>query len=143
MASLRQAGIRLAPGASEAQVAEATATLTRLRDSGLTCDNIVSRANQTPGVVGSELGEANVADLTSPFQEIARSAAVGSVSTPQRSEQGLHLVAMCGRRSASDQIPSREDIERELGSQQLNMLARRYIRDLRNAATIEAPNSDT
>lgn len=143
LANLRQAGIRLAPGSSEAQVAEATETLNRLRASGLSCDNIVERANQTPGVVGSELGEANVADLAAPFQEIARSAPVGSVSEPLRSEQGLHLVAMCGRRTASDTIPSREEIERELGGQQLNMMARRYIRDLRNAATIEYRGQDS
>lgn len=143
MATLRQAGIRLAPGASEAEVAAATATLVNLRASGLTCDTIVDRANATPGVVGSDLGEANVADLAGPFQEVARDAPVGAISEPLRSEQGLHLVAMCGRRSASDQIPSRDEIQRELASQQLNMLARRYIRDLRNAATIESRNTDS
>ena len=137
MASLRQAGIRLAPNASDADVAAATETLTRLRDGGLSCENIVQRANQTAGVVGSELGEANVADLAPPFQEIARAAEVGSISAPLRSEQGLHLIAMCGRRVASDTIPSRDEIEQELGGQQLNMLNRRYLRDLRNAATIE------
>jgi peptidyl-prolyl cis-trans isomerase SurA len=142
MATLRQAGIRLAPTATEAEVAAATATLNSLRASGLTCDNIVERANQTPGVVGSDLGEANVADLAGPFQTVGRDAPVGAISEPLRSEQGLHLVAMCGRRTASDSIPSREEIERELGSQQLNMLARRYIRDLRNAATIEFREED-
>jgi peptidyl-prolyl cis-trans isomerase SurA len=143
MASLRQAGVRLPPNASEAQVAEATATLNALRDSGLTCDNIVDRANATTGVIGSELGEADVADLAAPFQEIARSAAVGSVSTPQRSEQGLHLVAMCGRRAASDSIPTREEVQQQLSRQQLDMLNRRYIRDLRNAATIESRGSES
>lgn len=143
MANLRQAGVRLAPGATEAQVAEATAALNRLRDSGVTCENIVARANQTPGVIGSELGEANVADLAAPFQEIARNAPVGSISTPQRSEQGMHLIAMCGRRVASDSIPTREEIEQNLSREQLNMLNRRYIRDLRNAATIEQRGTDS
>jgi len=136
LANLRQAGIRLAPGASDAEVAQAAAQLSRLRDSGLTCENIVSRANETPGIVGSELGEANLSDLAPPFQEIARTAEVGSISAPVRSEQGIHLIAMCGRRMASDSIPSREEVERELGNQQLNMVNRRYLRDLRNAATI-------
>ena len=142
MANLRQAGIRLTPTATEAEVAAATATLNTLRASGLTCDNIIERASQTPGVVGSDLGEANVADLAGPFQTVGRDAPVGSVSEPLRSEQGLHLVAMCGRRTASDAIPTREEVERELASQQLNMLARRYIRDLRTAATIESRESD-
>jgi len=137
MVNLRQAGIRLAPTAPEAEVAAATQTLARLRDGGLTCDNIVQRASQVPGVVGSDLGEANVADLAPAFQAIARSAEVGSVSAPVRSEQGVHLIATCGRRAASDTIPSREEIQRELSGQQLGMLNRRYLRDLRNAATIE------
>ncbi|WP_296814638.1 peptidylprolyl isomerase [Brevundimonas sp.] len=136
LANLRQAAIRLDASATAEQVAAATATLSGLRD-GLTCDNILQRAQGTPGVIGTDLGEANVSDLAPQFQEIARTGAVGSVSQPIRTPLGLHLVALCGRRSASDDIPSREDIERELGSQQLNMLARRYIRDLRNAATIE------
>ena len=140
LANLRQAAIRLDATATEAQVAAATATLNGLRD-GLTCDNILQRASATPGVIGTDLGEASVADLAPQFQEIARSGAVGSISQPIRTSLGMHLVALCGRRSASDDIPSREDIERELGNQQLNMLARRYIRDLRNAATIEQRES--
>ena len=136
LASLRQAAIRLDATATEAQVSAATATLAGLRD-GLTCDNILQRASTVPGVIGTDLGEASVADLAPQFQEIARTGAVGSVSQPIRTSLGVHLVALCGRRSASDDVPTREQIERELGNQQLNMLARRYIRDLRNAATID------
>ena len=91
----------------------------------------------------------NVAEVSADWSALRKKASkaasacmsVGSVSQPIRTSLGMHLVALCGRRSASDDIPSREDIERELGNQQLNMLARRYIRDLRNAATIEQRES--
>lgn len=136
LANLRQAAIRLDASATPEQIATATRTLADLRN-GLTCDNILQRASSTPGVIGTDLGEANVNDLAEQFQDIARNGAVGSVSQPIRTALGLHLVAVCGRRSASDDIPSREEIEARLGDQQLQMLARRWIRDLRNSATIE------
>lgn len=136
LASLRQAAIRLDASATPEQIAAATRTLADLRN-GLTCENILQRASTTPGVIGTDLGEANVNDLAEQFQDIGRNGAIGSVSQPIRTALGLHLVAVCGRRSASDDIPSREEIEAELANQQLTMLARRWIRDLRNSATIE------
>jgi peptidyl-prolyl cis-trans isomerase SurA len=44
---------------------------------------------------------------------------------------------VCGRRSAGDAQVDREQIEQRLFSQQLSMISRRYMRDLRNSATIE------
>mgnify|MGYP001040567328 CR=1 FL=1 len=41
------------------------------------------------------------------------------------------------RARAAAETVAREQIERRLFSQQLSMIARRYMRDLRNSATIE------
>jgi peptidyl-prolyl cis-trans isomerase SurA len=49
----------------------------------------------------------------------------------------LHLIADCGRRAAGGGAVDKEQIEQRLFSQQLSMIARRYMRDLRNSATIE------
>jgi peptidyl-prolyl cis-trans isomerase SurA len=46
-------------------------------------------------------------------------------------------VAVCGRRSANQAQMDKDQIERRLKGQQLSMIARRYMRDLRNSATIE------
>jgi peptidyl-prolyl cis-trans isomerase SurA len=46
-------------------------------------------------------------------------------------------VEVCGRRSAGEAQADKEQIEQRLYSQQLSMIARRYMRDLRNSATIE------
>ena len=91
----------------------------------------------TPGVVAGDLGEAEVADLAPQFQEAANKLQVGEVSDPIRTGAGLHLIAVCGRRTAGGQMADKEQIERRLRGQQLSMIARRYMRDLRNSATIE------
>lgn len=136
LVTLRQAMIELPETAGEAEVAAATARLTALRPQ-LTCDNLLQRTSSEAGLLGSDLGEADVANLAPQFQQVARSAEVGTVSNPVRTPLGLHLVAVCGRRVGGAEIPSYREVEGRLQNQNLAMLARRYIRDLRADALIE------
>jgi peptidyl-prolyl cis-trans isomerase SurA len=136
LVTLRQAMIELPETAGEAEVAAATARLTALRPQ-LTCDNLLQRTSSEAGLLGSDLGEADVANLAPQFQQVARSAEVGTVSSPVRTPLGLHLVAVCGRRVGGAEIPSYREVEGRLQNQNLAMLARRYIRDLRADALIE------
>jgi peptidyl-prolyl cis-trans isomerase SurA len=50
---------------------------------------------------------------------------------------GFHLVAVCGKHASGASQLSHEQIENRLFGQQLSLVARRYMRDLRNSATIE------
>ena len=134
--SMKQVMIELPETATEAQVTAAAARLNALR-SGLTCDNILERARAEQGVLGSDLGEAEISNLLPQFQQVARSATVGSVSDPVRSPLGLHLLAVCDRRVGGPEVPSRQQIENRLQGQNFAMLGRRYLRDLREDALIE------
>jgi peptidyl-prolyl cis-trans isomerase SurA len=136
LVTLRQAMIELPETASEAEVAAASARLTALQPQ-LTCDNLLQRTSSEAGLLGSDLGESDVANLAPQFQQVARSAEVGTVSNPVRTPLGLHLVAVCGRRVGGAEIPSYREVEGRLQNQNLAMLARRYIRDLRADALIE------
>ena len=59
------------------------------------------------------------------------------MSAPVRTRVGVHLLAVCGRRLAAAGVPTRDQIGSRLFGQQLSMLAKRYLRDLRNSAMIE------
>ncbi len=135
MVNLRQAAIRLAPDAPEAEVQAAASRLMQLQPT-LTCDNILTQAEGS-GVLASELGESDINQLAPEFRNAAMGLAEGQVSTPIRTQVGLHLLAVCGKRTVGADVPSREQVGNRLFGQQLTMLARRYLRDLRNSATIE------
>lgn len=136
LVSLKQVMVELPETASEADVQAATARLTSLQPQ-LNCDNMLARATSEPGLLGSDLGEAEVENMAPQFQQIARSAEVGSVSTPVRTPLGLHLVGVCDRRVGTANVPSAVQVENGLFRQNLAMLSRRYLRDLRADALIE------
>jgi peptidyl-prolyl cis-trans isomerase SurA len=48
-------------------------------------------------------------------------------------------VALCARRQAGVDIPSRDDIEARLKDDQISLISKRQLRDLKNSATIEFP----
>lgn len=135
--SLKQAAVPLGADASEADLAAARTKLESLRPRVTGCDNIESAAAGVNGVVAGDLGEAEIQDLAPAFREAAETLQPGQLSAPIRTPAGLHLVAVCGKRQSGSQIPSAQQIENRLFGQQLSMISKRYLRDLRNSATIE------
>lgn len=136
LVSMKQVMVELPETATEAEVSAASARLNAVR-SQLTCDNILTVARGQDGLLGADLGEADVSDLLPQFQQVARSAQIGTVSDPVRSPLGLHLLAVCDRRLGGPEAPSRQQIENRLQGQNFAMLGRRYLRDLREDALIE------
>lgn len=136
LVQIRQVMIELPETATDAEVAAATARLEALRPQ-LTCDTMLARATSEQGLLGSDLGEADVQNLAPQFQQVARSAEVGSVSTPVRTPLGVHLLGVCGRRAGGIEAPDARAIEAQLFRQNLATLGRRYMRDLREDALIE------
>jgi peptidyl-prolyl cis-trans isomerase SurA len=135
--ALKQAAVALPAQPAAADIAAAEAKLAALRPQIKGCDNIEKAAQGVPGVVAGDLGEAEVGDLAPQFRQAAESLKVGEVSAPIRTSVGLHLVAVCGKRASGGQQLNHDQIESRLYGQQLSMISRRYMRDLRTSATIE------
>jgi peptidyl-prolyl cis-trans isomerase SurA len=118
-------------------VAAAQATLEGLRTQITSCETLEARAGAVTGVVAGDLGETDLTELSPQFREAIAALQPGQVSAPVRTTAGLHLVALCGRRAAGAAAPTREDIKNRLVEQELAMIERRQLRDLRNSASIE------
>ena len=134
---LKQAAIALPKDASDADVSAAQQKLIELKSKLNGCDNLAAEAAKTPGVVAGDLGEAETKDLAPAFREAADKLGVGEVSDPIRTDAGLHLIAVCSKRQGGAQALTRDEIENRLYGQELAMIAKRQLRDLRNSATIE------
>jgi peptidyl-prolyl cis-trans isomerase SurA len=137
--SLKQAAVRLPADASADQLQAAQTTLQSVRASGATCADLETKATSIPGVVAGDLGQSEVTDLSEDFKGPAQSLPENQFSDPIRTPVGLHLLMVCSRGQSQDRQPSKDEIQYRLQQEQLAMLSRRYLRDLRNSATIETP----
>lgn len=137
LVSLKQAAVPLAADATPQQVQAAAAQLEALRPLVTGCADLETRAAEVQGVMAGDLGEAEVAGLIEGFQAAVATTPDGQLSQPIRSNAGLHLIMVCGRRQSGAQIPTAQQIESRLVGQQLSMISRRLLRDLRGTATIE------
>jgi peptidyl-prolyl cis-trans isomerase SurA len=137
MISLKQAAVALGADASAEEVEAARVKLESLRPAVTGCDNIETVAAGVDGVLAGDLGEAEIQDLAPAFREATEGLEPGQLSAPIRTPAGLHLIAVCGKRQSGGEVPTPTQIENRLFGQQLSMISRRYLRDLRNSATIE------
>jgi len=135
--NLKQAAIAMPSDAPQDQVDAAKAKLEALRGQLHGCDGFEATAGKVQGVLAGDLGEADAKDLAPAFRDAASSLPVGQVSEPIRSDQGLHLLMVCGKRSNAAQGLNHDQIENQLMGEQLEMIRKRYLRDLRNSASIE------
>jgi len=135
--SLKQAAIALPANAPQDQVDAAHAKLEALRGQLHGCEQFETIAGKVDGVLAGDLGEAEAKDLSPAFRDAALALSVGDVSEPIRSDQGLHLLAVCNKRSNTAQGLDHDQIENRLMGEQLQMINKREIRDLRNSASIE------
>ena len=135
--NLKQAAIAMPSDAPQDQVDAAKAKLEALRGQLHGCDGFEATAGKVQGDLAGDLGEADAKDLAPAFRDAASSLPVGQVSEPIRSDQGLHLLMVCGKRSNAAQGLNHDQIENQLMGEQLEMIRKRYLRDLRNSASIE------
>ncbi len=135
---LKQAAIALPKTATPEAVEAAQAKLNAMKPKLQGCDNLEAVAAKTPGVVAGDLGEAETKDLAPAFRSVVETLQAGQVSTPVRTDVGLHLLAVCDKRQGGANQMTREQIEDRLYGQSLAMIAKRQLRDLRNSATIES-----
>lgn len=136
LVQLKQVMVELPETATDAEVAAATARLESIRPQ-LTCDNMLARATSETGLLGSDLGESDVSSMAPQFQQIARSADIGSISSPVRTPLGVHLLAVCGRHTGGPEAPDFHRVEVELYRTNLATLAKRYMLELRRDTLIE------
>jgi peptidyl-prolyl cis-trans isomerase SurA len=93
-----------------------------------------------PGVLYMALGPTRIADLNTEARTALENTEIGGVADPFRSDAGIEIFVRCEQKIAKKikfNIPTREQVENQLFSEQISALARRYQRDLRRNANIE------
>lgn len=101
------------------------------------CDELEGLRQQLGSGQLSEKQSLTIGEIHPVFQSAIIPLQAGETSAPVLTNQGFHLLSVCEREDVGLNLPSRDQIESQLQNQQLSMMGRRYIRDLRNDAVVE------
>jgi peptidyl-prolyl cis-trans isomerase SurA len=130
----------LPPNAAPEYRAQALRFATEISGVIQTCADIVKMDLASQGIQHFRLGEIRVADLAPEFGEAIAKTPPGGVSAPTPSDAGIELFVRCDpapRRVVVQKIPTREEVHQQLLDQQLGVLSRSYLRNLRRDGVVE------
>jgi peptidyl-prolyl cis-trans isomerase SurA len=108
----------------------------RRRFSG--CRSMAELAKSAPGARFEDLKFIRPSAVVEPTRTMLLSAKEGDVLPPTTGVNGVELYAVCGRRAlAANNDIQRSKTQEDLQYKQLELLAQRYLRDIRQEAHIE------
>jgi peptidyl-prolyl cis-trans isomerase SurA len=131
----------LPPKAPQKYVEGAMKAAVQIRQAIGNCQHLAKIAQSIKGSMYTNLGEMKLSDLSEQMQAQLAKTQPGEPTEPFISIAGVEIIARCDKPlpkpTAAFIIPTRDEVERRLFQQQISMLARRYIRDLRREANVE------
>lgn len=133
---LRQINISLSPQATEDEVKAALVIADQIRTTIADCASLAV-ATLPGGARTANIGRVRLGDLAAPLQKPLSGLQADQMTLPLRGPNGIMLLMVCEREAQTTNLPSREQIKLQLFRQKLDLLARRYLRDLRRAAFLD------
>ena len=101
------------------------------------CDTAVDLAKSLKGVVVKPPVRREESQLNPSTLEAFATMQVGQTTAPERVQEGFQVLALCGKNAIAGQSKAGEEIRDELVNERGQMMARRYLRDLRSDAVLE------
>ncbi|MCH8521855.1 peptidylprolyl isomerase [Glycocaulis sp.] len=111
--------------------------LTRAAQRVSGCNNLASVFEAVPQAIITDLGTVGANALVPNIRQALSGLQNGQASPVLETGAGLQVFVLCDRRIGGPGMPGPSDVENQIVNQQLSMLARRWLRDLRNDATVE------
>jgi peptidyl-prolyl cis-trans isomerase SurA len=106
------------------------------------CDMLPKIAEQVHGMVYQDLAKMGLklTDLNPQIQDAVAKSGPGEATMPFVSDAGIEMMVRCDKRVEKPNkvnLPTRQQIEEGLFDEQITMLSRRYMRDIRRNANVE------
>ena len=136
---LHQGMLPLPQRAPPAEIEDVKARLAAASQGAKGCDAFDAAIKELPRGRSNNLGKMALNELPGPLQIIIEPMKPGQVTQPIQADAVTVMVLMvCAREDGeAPPLPSRDDIREKLSQQRIDLLSRRYLRDLRRAAFVD------
>jgi peptidyl-prolyl cis-trans isomerase SurA len=132
--------LALPPNPPKDYVAKAMQAAGVIRSRIDTCEHLQQAASKMQGVQYFNLGTMKLSELSSEIQTALSKTQPGESTEPFGSSAGIEIIFRCDKalpRMIVDRVPTRDEVQEQLFEAQMEVVARRYLRDLRRDADIE------
>ncbi len=127
----------LTPDAPQSMVARRVGEAQKLMAEFKSCEGLGDQVKQFVGGVSEPPRAVIFGQLDQRLRESLGGAKPGQMLKPIRSQQGIEMIAVCDYQANAGGAPTRDQIENNIFSQRLDMMARRHLRDLRRDAVVD------
>ncbi|HUB85358.1 MAG TPA: peptidylprolyl isomerase [Rhizomicrobium sp.] len=131
------------PKPSKDMVAKVMQVAGEIRDHIENCQMLPVLQKEIKGSVYMNLGTMRLAELSPEIQKALADTRGGETTEPFEDAAGVELITRCDKgappKTEVFAMPTRDDVEQQLGNQKLAVLERQYMRDLKRDADIEIP----
>ena len=134
---LHKVFLPLPANASSADIANLSATAKNMAASATSCADMEKLEKESSSPLSGSLGIVETSALPELVQNAVRNLPVGTASQPIPSEGGIIFLMVCSRTETSALETLRPKIKQRLMGERLDVSARGYLRDLRNAAFLD------
>ena len=121
---------------NESEIPEARVAIKEATAAFKSCDTLSADIAGISGIANNTMGEVKATEMTEEILELLGKTDVGSVSEPMTTPNALISLIVCDRQVKGSNIPTRDQVENRLLSQQEAQASKRHLRDLRRKATI-------
>ena len=101
------------------------------------CKDMDSVAKEVRSPRPANLGKFAFSELSREIRTAINGLPLGRASKPVKATGGIMLLMVCERIEPKFELPSRPAVMKRLINRRLELLARRYLRDLRRAAVVD------
>ncbi len=108
-----------------------------LRTRFLNCNDGVAFARALPDVAVRDQVSKFSADLAQQLRDILDGTAVGHLTPPEQTAEGVQMFAVCAKKETKSDTPEMHEIRDQMLQQRFGAQAKRYLENLRRQAMIE------
>lgn len=101
------------------------------------CADLDKAAKELGSAASGDVGMMRVGEMAAGLRKVVLGLKPGEASRPLPTEGGLQILMVCERTDPPSNLPSRQDVQRMLTEQKLELQARRLLRDLRQTAFVD------
>jgi peptidyl-prolyl cis-trans isomerase SurA len=122
-----------APAAVEARKKDAEALRARFQS----CDEGVRIAMSLPDVAVREIITRQSVDIGQQQRDVLNNTAIGHLTPPDITPQGVEVFAVCSKTPASGESPAKRKARDEMFNERYQALSKKFLKELRSQALIE------